>query len=332
VICMMNEYSDSYAEYVQPSDLHDPKEHPDNDTLEYFKGLDDYPDCGHEYSEHIVLEETASADKRIAEEARKKKKRHAKLVKKMAYTVASAASVIVLTQAAEPDKVVQGSFLDQIRPTSIAGLTIVFSGTGELTAEEVQEELEKYELDGGFRVVIEDGITALGKYAFSNYDDLLEVEIPSSVTAFGHGVFNGCDELEIERFTTAGRTLGNNVFSRVRIGEVELSDSFVLDGQYVFQNAEIGRVSFETGIRKIPRNAFNNCDSITEVTIPGSVEEIGAYAFSDCDKLTRVEIPSGVTTLGRGVFNGCDKLTLSVSSGSAAETYAIEQGIPYRIN
>lgn len=49
--------------------------------------------------------------------------------------------------------------------------------------------------------------------------------------------------------------------------------------------------------------AFGSCDSLTSVTIPGSVTSIGAYAFIFCSSLTSVTIPGSVMSIGGNAFN-----------------------------
>ncbi len=84
----------------------------------------------------------------------------------------------------------------------------------------------------------------------------------------------------------------------------------------------------------IGENAFNNCTSLTSITIPSSVTGIHLQAFSDCTaltsvtfaensqlsyiapctfmnctSLTNITIPSGVTGIGSQAFDGCSALT-----------------------
>ena len=62
--------------------------------------------------------------------------------------------------------------------------------------------------------------------------------------------------------------------------------------------------------------AFENCSSLTSVTIPNSVTSIGNEAFSYCESLTSVTIPNSVTSIGDAVFLWCSSLT-SVTIGNS---------------
>ena len=55
--------------------------------------------------------------------------------------------------------------------------------------------------------------------------------------------------------------------------------------------------------------AFNNCSSLTSITIPNSVTSIGSSAFSNCSSLTSVTIPNSVTSIGSSAFSKCSSLT-----------------------
>lgn len=54
---------------------------------------------------------------------------------------------------------------------------------------------------------------------------------------------------------------------------------------------------------------YNARNTLTEVTLPNTVDEIGYQAFFNCSKLTNVTIPEGVKTIGQTAFIGCTQLT-----------------------
>ena len=61
-------------------------------------------------------------------------------------------------------------------------------------------------------------------------------------------------------------------------------------------------------VTKIGKNAFKDCKSLTNITIPNSVKEIGDSAFSFCSSLTKIVIPNSVKEIGKNVFAGCNNL------------------------
>lgn len=63
-------------------------------------------------------------------------------------------------------------------------------------------------------------------------------------------------------------------------------------------------------VTKIAMWAFNNArNTLTEVTLPNTVDEIGSQAFFNCSNLTKVIIPEGVRKIGQAAFYGCSQLT-----------------------
>ena len=54
--------------------------------------------------------------------------------------------------------------------------------------------------------------------------------------------------------------------------------------------------------------AFEDCGSLTDITIPDGVTIIGDYAFAFCTFLTNVTIPNTVASIGSGAFYACSWL------------------------
>ena len=69
--------------------------------------------------------------------------------------------------------------------------------------------------------------------------------------------------------------------------------------------------------------AFNDCRSLTSVTIPNSVYSIGYAAFYQCIGLTNLIIPNSVTTIGSYAFESCNGLT-SLTIGNSVTTIGQE--------
>ncbi len=72
---------------------------------------------------------------------------------------------------------------------------------------------------------------------------------------------------------------------------------------------DIGKVIFDKPITKIGDSAFEDCHSLTSVTIPDSVTFIVNFASCNCSSLTSVTIPDSVTFIGNFAFCNCSSLT-----------------------
>lgn len=59
----------------------------------------------------------------------------------------------------------------------------------------------------------------------------------------------------------------------------------------------------------IADRAFSECDNITSVSIPETIEKIGARVFYGCTGLTSIRIPSSVTEVGTQVFYKASNLS-----------------------
>ncbi|MEE3405356.1 MAG: leucine-rich repeat domain-containing protein, partial [Acutalibacteraceae bacterium] len=103
----------------------------------------------------------------------------------------------------------------------------------------------------------------------------------------------------------------------------------ITDCPWHAQRENIKTVIIKNGVTSIGNGAFYACKSLTAITIPDSVTSIRESAFSGCTSLTAITIPDSVTSIGNGAFYECTGLTISGKSGSYAETYAKENGIPF---
>lgn len=69
-------------------------------------------------------------------------------------------------------------------------------------------------------------------------------------------------------------------------------------------------------VTSISDRAFEGCNQITSVVIPGSVTSIGASAFEGCPNLSSIVITDGVSTINSRAFFECSRLGSIVLPGS----------------
>ena len=75
---------------------------------------------------------------------------------------------------------------------------------------------------------------------------------------------------------------------------------------------------------------FTECQSLSEVILPESLQTIGDYTFSNCTSLQSIQIPAKVTTISTTAFNGIDGLTIKGTSGTYAEMFAVQNGYTFK--
>ena len=62
-------------------------------------------------------------------------------------------------------------------------------------------------------------------------------------------------------------------------------------------------------VTDIEWSAFFNCEDLSAITLPDSLQHISPFAFVGCTGLTSIKIPKSVTEIGEGAFAGCTGLT-----------------------
>lgn len=184
------------------------------------------------------------------------------------------------------------------------------------------------------KVIIGEGVTGIGNYAFYGCSALRIVEIASTVTNIGNSAFQNCTSLESIDIPDNVTRIGNSAFSNCwRLSSISLPDNMVTIEDYAFESCKaLTSFSFPTGVENISlgvfiyctgltsftipvgvmsigENAFGGCTGLKDITIPNSVESIGNQAFQDCKSLDGVTIPNSVTSVGQSAFDGCTSLT-----------------------
>ncbi len=137
------------------------------------------------------------------------------------------------------------------------------------------------------RIVVEEGVTSIGMYAFYDLSVIESIILPESLTSIGYAAFQ--------------RTLMNSI---------EIPDAVTTIGPWAFESCtDLASLILPEALTSIGSWAFQNCDALTEVTLPGSLTSVGESAFAGCDALEILVISEGVAKLGNYAFMDCVALT-----------------------
>ena len=159
-------------------------------------------------------------------------------------------------------------------------------------------------------VVIGNGVTSIGDYAFSGCSSLTSVTIPNSVTSIGSSAFSGCSSLTSVTIGNSVTSIGEGVFhSCTSLTSIIIPDSVTSIGEDAFyQCTSLTSAIIGNCVTSIGQAAFFCCTSLTSVTIGNSVTLIHGCAFIGCTSLTSITIPDSVTSIGYCAFDGCSSL------------------------
>lgn len=229
--------------------------------------------------------------------------------------------------------------------------TLTISGTGPM------EDFGHYDApwyehkDSINQLVIRDGVTSIGNYAFASLRNLTEVTVPDGVTSIGKEAFSMCSGMVDVTIPASVTSIGENAFYLCyRLENVHISDldawlgihfvsaksnplaeanNLYLNGNpvteavvpegvteivpFMFSFKSLTSIQIPDGVTSIGESAFKSCRQLTSIRIPDSVTSIGQSAFEDCSQLTGINIPAGVTEIGQRAFYNCSNLSGNIT-------------------
>lgn len=171
-------------------------------------------------------------------------------------------------------------------------------------------------------IIINDGVTYIGRRAFGDFSNLISVTIPNSVTSIGKYAFDKCISLTSITIPDGVKSIGDDAFYRcTSLTSITISNSLTSLGNYAFAScSSLATITLPNSLTSIGRFAFA-WSGLTSVKLPNSLTVIQSYTFSDCKSLKSIEIPNSVKTIELWAFAGCDKVqSVSCSAENVPKT------------
>ena len=226
---------------------------------------------------------------------------------------------------------------------------LTVSGSGAMPDFDNSKSLPWYDVRGFIKqVVIEDGVTSVGKYAFNDCREVTGVSIADSVTSIKSSAFMNCVSLAGITLPGSLKSIGTYAFSGSGLKSITIPGSVSSLDDYAFATCDkLTSLTMINGVQFIGNAAFANT-ALINVVFPSSVVSIGNYAFGDLKNLTNISflgnnvmligerafmgtgitsvaVPQSVTYFGTYSFANCPKLTsltidkdLYLADGTAA--------------
>ncbi len=188
--------------------------------------------------------------------------------------------------------------------------TLTISGTGAMTNYSYDSAPWFSNRFSITKVIINNGVTSIGDYAFFYCENLTSIIIPDSVTIIGNSAFYECYMTSIT-IPDSVTSIGNEAFYFCdRLTSITIPDGVTSIGNYTFYFCNsLTSITIPDSVTSIGNDAFCCCSNLSNITIPDSVTSIGDGAFYGCTCLTSITIPDGVTSIGESAFGCCYILT-----------------------
>ena len=190
-------------------------------------------------------------------------------------------------------------------------LTLTISGSGEMKNFDKSSIPWETKKDKIKTIVVEDGITRVGNYAFYSLNNTTSVSLGGKVSSIGFHAFSNCVSLKSVTIPGSMIFISDYAFEDcTSLASITIPDGVISIGDHTFEGCtSLASITIPDGVTSIGYNTFADCSSLISITIPDGVKEINDCAFENCRSLKNVTIPDSVMSIGDGVFAGCSSLT-----------------------
>ena len=175
-------------------------------------------------------------------------------------------------------------------------------------------------------MTIPDTVTKITDYLFANCKSLTKVTLPASVTAIEKGAFEKCSNLETIEIPSSVIKIYNESYSSYAAAFEDCSKLTNIYYKGSLRNWCTADSSYNStskswnaSVFPAPYDLYIDNKKITDLNedLLENVTSICSSAFENCKSLTSVTLPSTITDVGSNAFKGCTGIT-SVSVNQIA--------------
>ena len=170
-----------------------------------------------------------------------------------------------------------------------------------------------------YKIIMEDGITEIGKYAFALCHDLAEITFPHSLQTIGDYAFydnRGYTELTLPNTLLS---IGQYAFARgYQFVQINVPDSVRSIGEYAFYREEASNyidpqftVKFYYNNGVIAEDILDG-QHIQHIILDDNIHTVGNNAFSNCANLVDIILPDTISSFGTDCFLNDNSIILNV--------------------
>ncbi|MDO4459704.1 MAG: fibronectin type III domain-containing protein [Clostridia bacterium] len=175
-------------------------------------------------------------------------------------------------------------------------------------------------------VTIGTGVTTIGDYAFSNCEQVTEIVIPNGVTSIGDYAFSDCKNLKIVTIPSSVTSIGEHAFDGSENVTLVYTDYYGYCGDNIIWTLDSATGDFELkGTGSIEDRTsptyypwYEYKDLIRTVTVEESIGAVGYYAFSGYANLEKITL-SADTILPLNAYVGCSRDLQIIRTGHVDE-------------
>lgn len=171
-------------------------------------------------------------------------------------------------------------------------------------------------------IQLNEGLTSIGDYAFSNIGYLREMELPDSLLTLGKAAFSSTS-LESMTIPSKVTVIPDSLFKEcLSLETVILPEGITEIGEWAFYGPqEMTSIQLPSTLKTIGAHAFQFYgvpdyeEGLLSINIPDSVEDIGEYAFYGNQYLSFVKLSKNISKIEPYTFLDCGLESITIPEG-----------------